>query len=224
MVTLINIPHELQNLISNFLRPHKRSDENVDQLSVGINPYPVEIKMDPFSKAPGVSNFKEAHSNLNNIPLWKNHEWKKRIREWRDEHLTKMRWVYKYGTLPEKMIQKCWESKINNNYRHQDCYVQTMIRTSIGTGFSEVEQEYKVILFEVSLQNLITGIRPLPHCFGSNQTECDLSGLQIDANFVPAPSLKTMIPKDNRREWLLECFTKCILDHWGIIVKNIGNK
>ena len=41
MATLINLPHEVQDLISNYFR-----------------------KIDPFSKAPGVASIKAVHSNL----------------------------------------------------------------------------------------------------------------------------------------------------------------
>ena len=216
MATLINLPHELQHHISNFLRPHACTGENVAEVN-------------PIAKAQDVASIKAVHSNLAAVPLWKNGEWKARIHQWRDEHLTKMRWVYKYGTLPEKMIQKGWKSKINNTYRHQGCYVEAMIGTSVDTGFSEVEQEYKVILFEVCLKDLITGIRPLPHCFGHDSSFNDHASqngnlLLHSQNFMPAPSLKTMVPKWDRRKWLLQCFTECVLDHWGkkIVEKNGG--
>ena len=217
MLTLINLPHEVQYHISNYLRPHTGS---------GGDEAGGEVKIDPIAKARDIASIKAVHSNFKAVPLWKNHEWKERIRQWCDEHLTKMRWVYQYGTLSEKMIQKDWESKINHIYGHQGCYVKTMIGTSVGTGFSEVEREYKVIWFKVCLKDLITGIRPLPHCFGSVPKEYagSLGTFRMDQHFVPAPSLKTMIPKWERRKWLLQCFTECVVEHWGgeIVKKNGG--
>ena len=68
-----------------------------------------------------------------------------------------MRWKYRYGTLPDKMIELGWEKKINNDYRHQGCYVETMYGTTIGTGFVEIPKEYKVIWFGVSLLDLVAG-------------------------------------------------------------------
>ena len=216
MTQFANMPTDIHRHITNFLRPHKCTEGNVSD----------EVKVAPFSKAKDVATIKCIHRNFQDVLLWKSHAWKERIRQWRDEHLTKMRWVYQYGTLPEKMIQKDWESKINHIYRHQGCYVKTMIGTSVGTGFSEVEQEYKVILFEVSLRDLITGIRPLPHCFGSIPRENGMyKGEFVSKHFIPAPSLKTMVPKYERRKWLLQCFTECILNHWGekIVEKNGGS-
>ena len=127
-----------------------------------------KMKINPFAKAPDIATIITLHRNFNKVPLWKNFEWSERIRKWSDENLTKIRWKYGFGQLGDEMIKKGWESKINNDYRHQGCYVETMIGTSVGTGFSEEGCEYKVILFEVSLRDLITGIRPLPHCFGSS--------------------------------------------------------
>ena len=218
MTQFANIPTDIHRHIADFLRPRKCTEDRVAD----------EVKVDPFSKAKDVATIKCIHRNFQDVLLWKNHAWKERIRQWCDEHLTKMRWVYKYGTLPEKMIQKDWESKINHIYRHQGCYVETMIGTSVGTGFSEEGCEYKVILFEVSLRDLITGIRPLPHCFGHDRDAGERarnSALLLTRHFVPAPSLNTMIPKYDRRKWLLQCFTECILNHWGekIVEKNGGS-
>lgn len=220
MTQFANIPTDIHRYIADFLRPHKCTEGNVSD----------EVKVTPFSKAKDVATIKCIHRNFRDVLLWKNHAWKERIRQWREENWTTMRWVYQYGTLPEKMIQKDWESKINHIYRHQGCYVKTMIGTSVGTGFSEEECEYKVILFEVSLRDLITGIRPLPHCFGYNPSFNDRASqngnlLLHHKDFVPKPSLKTMIPKYDRRKWLLQCFTECILNHWGekIVEKNGGS-
>ena len=203
MATLINLPHEVQDLISNYFR-----------------------KIDPFSKAPGVASIKAVHTNFKAVPLWKNHEWKEHIRQWRDENLTKLRWKYQYGTLPDKMIKNGWVSKINNQYRSQNCFVETMVGTILGTGFIPVPKEYKVIWFTVSLNDLVTGVRPLPHCFGNDGSfhhQADNGSLQIDASidFVPAPTLETLIPVDERLNWLKECFRECVLEHWG---KKIAKK
>ena len=143
-----------------------------------------------------------------------------RIRQWRDENLTKLRWKYQYGTLPDKMIKNGWVSKINNQYRSQNCFVETMVGTTLGTGFVEVPKEYKVIWFSVSLLDLVTGVRPLPHCFGNDGSfhhQADNGSLQIDASidFVPAPTLETLVPVDKRLNWLKECFRECVLEHWG---------
>ena len=197
MATLINLPHEVQDLISNYFR-----------------------KIDPFSKAPGVASIKAVHTNFKAVPLWKNHEWKEHIRQWRDENLTKLRWKYQYGTLPAEMIKNGWVSKINNQYRSQNCFVETMVGTILGTGFIPVPKEYKVIWFTVSLHDLVTGVRPLPHCFGNDGNfhhQADNGSLQIDASidFVPAPTLETLIPVDERLNWLKECFRECVLEHWG---------
>ena len=221
MTQFANIPTDIHRHIADFLRPRKCTEDHVAD----------EVKVDPFSKAKDVATIKCIHRNFQDVLLWKNHAWEEHIWRWCDEHLKKMRWVYQYGTLSEKMIQKDWESKINHIYRHQGCYVKPMIGTSVGTGFSEVECEYKVILFEVSLRDLITGIRPLPHCFGNDGRDAaDGDGLQmrITTNcemMVPEPSLKAMIPKYERRKWLLQCFTECILNHWGekIVEKNGGS-
>ena len=120
MATLINLPHEVQDLISNYFR-----------------------KIDPFSKALGVASIKAVHRNFKEVPLWKNHEWKERIRKWRDENLTKLRWKYQHGTLPDGMIKKGWESKINKEYRSQNCFVETMVGTTLGTGFIPVPKNIK---------------------------------------------------------------------------------
>ena len=209
MATLINLPHELQHHISNYLRPHACTGENV-----------AEVKIDPIAKAQDVASIKAVHSNLKAVPLWKKGEWKERIRQWRDENLTKLRWKYQYGTLPDKMIKNGWVSKINNQYRSQNCFVETMVGTTLGTGFVEVPKEYKVIWFTVSLLDLVTGVRPLPHCFGNDGSfhhQADNGYLQIDASidFVPAPTLETLIPVDERLNWLKECFRECVLEHWG---------
>jgi len=197
MATLINLPHEVQNNISNYLR-----------------------KGDPFSKAPSVASIKAVHHNFKAVPLWKKHEWVERIRQWRDENLTKLRWKYQHGTLPDGMIKKGWESKINKEYRSQNCFVETMVGTTLETGFVEVPKEYKVIWFTVSLYDLVTGVRPLPHCFGNDGSfhhQADNGSLQIDASidFVPAPTLETLVPVDKRLNWLKECFRECVLEHWG---------
>ena len=202
MTTLVTLPEDIQGQIANFLRPLQH----------------------PLSRAPDVGRIKAVHPNLKAVPLWKNHEWRKHIREWRDENLTKMRWKYKYGALPEEMIKKGWESKINHIYRHQGCYVWPMMETTVGTGFSEVQRVRKIIFFEVSLENLISGIRPLPHCFGNNGSTWAAGCGRLlvgEQHFVPLPSLKTMIPKSERRSWLMECFRECILEHWGKIILGI---
>ena len=213
MATLINLPHEVQGYIANFLR----------------NPDNVKT---PFEKAPQIANIQRIHRNLETVPLWKNFKWKERIRKWRDENLTKLRWKYQYGTLPDKMIKQGWESKINNDYRHQNCYVETMFGETVGTGFVDVPKEYKVIWFKASLRDLITGVRPLPHCFGSDggshyratggNYQLTMSGQ--GTILVPAPSLETLIPINKRREWLIECFMQCVLVYWGdkMVEKNGG--
>lgn len=215
MATFINLPHELQNHISNFLRPYKLAEGNGG-----------ELKIDPMSKSCNIGRLKSAHRNFAFIPLWKDYEWKKQIHQWRDENLTKMRWTYKYGILPDEMIKKGWEKKINLKYRRQGCYVKTTWLKGLNE-FSGQFKKIKKILFEVCFRDLITGIRPLPHCFGNNGSNTfsyALGGLQLDGNFVPAPSLKTMIPKSERREWLFECFTECVLKYWGeIIIEKNGN-
>ena len=213
MATLIGLPHELQHHITNYLRPHACTGENV-----------AEFKIDPFSKAPGVASIKAVHSNFKAVPLWKNHEWKERIRKWRDENLTKLRWKYQHGTLPDEMIKKGWESKINKEYRSQNCFVETMVGTTTGTGFVEVAKEYKVIWLTVSLHDLVTGVRPLPHCFGNDGNahhQADNGTYQLSVDFVPAPTLETLVPVDERHEWLIECFRECVLEHWG---KKIAKK
>ena len=209
MATLINLPHEVQDNISNYLRGGG-----------------------PFSKTPGVASIKAVHRNFKAVPLWKNHEWKERIRKWRDENLTKLRWKYQYGTLPDKMIAAGWESKINKEYRSQNCFVETMVGTAPETGFVEVPKEYKVIWFTVSLHDLVTGVRPLPHCFGNDGSfhrRADNGSLQIDASgpsLAPAPTLETLVPRNKRREWLIECFMECVLMHWGekMVEKKRGEK
>jgi hypothetical protein len=207
MATLINLPHEVQDLISNYFR-----------------------KIDPFSKAPGVASIKAVHRNFKEVPLWKNHEWKERIRKWRDENLTKLRWKYQHGTLPDEMIKMGWESKINNEYRSQNCFVETIVGTTLGTGFIPVPKEYKVIWFVVSLHDLVTGVRPLPHCFGNDGNadhQADNGTYRLTAaNFVPAPTLETLIPINKRLNWLKECFRECVLEHWGekMVEKKRGEK
>jgi len=198
MATLINLPHEVQDNISNYLRGGG-----------------------PFSKTPGVASIKAVHRNFKAVPLWKNHEWVERIRRWRDENLTKLRWKYQFGVLPDKMIAAGWESKINKEYRSQNCFVETMVGTALETGFVEVPKEYKVIWFTVSLHDLVTGVRPLPHCFGNDGSfhrRADNGSLQIDASgpsLAPAPTLETLVPVDKRLNWLKECFRECVLEHWG---------
>ena len=215
MATLINLPHEVQDLISNYLRPHGIF------LSAWVGGASTEIKIDPFSKALGVASIKAVHRNFKEVPLWKNHEWKERIRKWRDENLTKLRWKYQYGTLPDKMIAAGWENKINKEYRSQNCFVETVVGTTLGTGFIPVPKEYKVVWFVVSLHDLVTGVRPLPHCFGNDGSfhrQADNGSLLLDAsqiNFVPAPTLETLVPVDKRLNWLKECFRECVLEHWG---------
>ena len=130
MTTFINLPHEIQNNISNYLRPHKWTG-NITQGGIASS----KIIPDPFSKALGVASIKAVHPELKNIPLWKNHEWKERIRKWRDENMTKKRWKYQYGVLPNRMIEMGWERKINHDYRHQGCYVETVFGKEVGTGF-----------------------------------------------------------------------------------------
>ena len=210
MATFINLPHEVQDLISNYFR-----------------------KTDPFSKVPNVATIKALHPNLNKVPLWKNLVWEEHILQWRDENLTKLRWKYQYGTLPNKMIEKGWENKINKQYWSQNCFVKTMVGTTLGTGFVKVPKEYKVIWFEVSLLDLITGVRPLPSCFGRDGNDdwrVDGGTLQFEAatpdNWIPAPTLETLIPRNKRREWLIECFMECVLVHWGekIVEKKRGEK
>ena len=210
MTQFANIPTDIHRHIADFLRPRKCTEGNVSD----------EVKVSPFSKAKDVATIKCIHRNFQDVLLWKNHAWKERIRQWCDEHLTKMRWVYKYGTLPEKMIKNGWVSKINNQYRSQNCFVETMVGTILGTGFIPVPKEYKVIWFTVSLNDLVTGVRPLPHCFGNDGSfhhQADNGSLQIDASvdFVPAPTLETLIPVDERLNWLKECFRECVLEHWG---------
>ena len=219
MTTLINLPHEIQDHISNFLRPHRWTGGDVAQLPAGVVPNPEEVKIDPFSKAPCVASIKAAHRNFNKVSLWKNREWKEHIRKWRDKNLMKMRWKYQYGTLPNEMIKKGWESKINKEYRSQNCFVETMVGRALGTGFVEVIKEYKVIWFEVSLHDLVTGVRPLPHCFGNDgsfHNQADNGSLLISLDFVPKPTLETLIPWEKRREWLTECFKECVLEYWNI--------
>ena len=93
-----------------------------------------------------------------------------------------------------------------------------MVGTTMGTGFVEVPKEYKVIWFEVSLHDLVTGVRPLPHCFGNDGNadhQADNGTYRLSSRFVPAPTLETLIPRNKRREWLIECFMECVLVHWG---------
>ena len=234
MATLIDLPHEIQSHIAHFLRPPKKlCNGNIKDLPAGVEPNPDEMYSDPFEKSPEIARFRGVHSNLKKVLLWNNLEWKGRIRKWRDENLTKIRWKYRYGTLPDKMIELGWEKKINNDYRHQNCYVETMYGTTIGTGFVEVPKEYKVIWFEVSLLDLVAGIRPLPHCFGSdglNHHRAAGGNYQLTCKkrrgqstiLVPAPSLENLIPVDKRRKWLEECFMECVLIHWlrKIVQKN----
>ena len=212
MVTLINLPHEVQYHISNYLRPHTGS---------GGDEAGGEVKIDPIAKARDVASIKAVHPNLKTVPLWKNREWNERIRKWRDENLTKKRWKYQYGVLPNKMIELGWEDKINKQYRSQDCYVETVFGKAVGTGFVEVTKMYKVIWFEVSLYDLVTGVRPLPHCFGNDgrfHHRADNGSLQIDASidFAPSPTLETLIPVGKRRGWLIECFQECVLGYWVV--------
>lgn len=208
MATLISLPEVLQSYISDFLRPHP-----------GRGSATTPIKVDPLLKAQDVANIKAVHRNFQAVPLWKNHEWKTHIREWYDKYLTNMRWKYQYGTLSVQMIEKGWERKVNNDYRHQNCYVETMWGKGVGTGFVTELKYHKVIWFEVSLHDLITGIRPLPHCFGNDGRENRSNGIfqaQITSDtMVPMPSLETLIPIDKRREWLIECFMECVIEHWG---------
>jgi len=192
MATLIDLPETVQSHISNFLRPRWR-----------LGP----TTFSGIFQAPDVASIKAVHPNLGAVPLWKKNEWKKRIREWGSENLTKMRYKYQYGTLPDQMIKKGWEEKINTTYRHQNCYV-----------------EHKFIYFEVSLKDLISGIHPLPSAFGRDSQQeddlADLGSLQLSVNggyvheMVPAPTLNTMIPKNKRREWLIKCFIECVLEHY----------
>jgi len=224
MATLINLPHEVQDNISNFLRPHGIFLRVQDCVAS------TEIKIDPFSKAQGVASIKALHRNFKAVPLWKNLEWTERIREWRDENLTKMRWKYQHGVLPNKMIKNGWERKINHDYRHQGCYVETIFGYRPGAVGAEAPKEYKIVWFEVSLLDLVTGVRPLPHCFGNdgnNDWRADNGTFQLTAaNFVPAPTLETLIPRNKRREWLIECFIECVLVHWGekMVEKKRGEK
>ena len=219
MATLVNLPHEVQHYISNFLRPHSWIKDNVAQLRSHVYPDLVKIEVDPLSKARDIAIMKAVHPNLKTVPLWKNHEWKEHIRKWRDKRFTMMRWKYEYGKLSDKMIRGGWEKKINNIYRHQNCYVETTVMKGVGReNYGKIE-EFKIIWFEVSLLDLITGIRPLPHCFGNNGN----NGIfQITRKFVPAPTLETLIPADKRREWLIKCFKECVVKYWGrkIVQKN----
>ena len=66
---------------------------------------------------------------------------------------------------------------------------------------------------------MIAGTRPLPHCFGFDRRVWAGDGsyghFSADGNYIPRPSLKTAIPKDKRREWLIECFKECIVEYYG---------
>lgn len=221
MTTFINLPHEVQTHISNFLRPHNWTRGHVDDLPTN----PPLNKINPLSKARDVAHIKAVHPNLQTVPLWKNTEWKERIRKWRDEHLTTMTWKYKYGTLHDEMIKMGWEKKINNDYRRQNCYVETTLMEGMGANYGKIK-EFKVIWFEVCLLDLIVGTRPLPHCFGNdgNNIRRANNGNFNITNFIPPPTLKTTIPKDKRREWLIESFMDCILVYYGkkIVEKNRG--
>jgi len=132
--------------------------------------------------------------------------------------------------LPYKMIKKGWESKINKQYRSQNCFVEAMFGKGVGTGFVEIPKEYKIVWFKVSLLDLVTGIRPLPSCFGRDGEDdwrADVGLLQLTAqkdDWIPAPTLDTLIPINKRREWLIECFMECVLTHWGgkMVEKNGG--
>ena len=143
-ILLENLPHDIQNYISNMLRPKE---------SIGENPNPKEMKVDPFAKAPDIANMKTLHRNFNKVPLWKNYEWVEHIRKWCDEHLTTMRWKYQYGTLPDEMIKLGWEDKINNKYRCQDCYVETTKMEGQGENYGKIK-EFKVIWFTVNLSKI----------------------------------------------------------------------
>ena len=216
---LQNLPNDIHNYIGDMLRPKKLSDEDPNS----------EEKIDPFAKASDVANMKILHRNFSNVPLWKNFEWTERIRKWCDKNLMTMRWKYQYGTLPQEMIKIGMENKINTEYRHQDCYVETMYGKGIGTGFIIELKMHKVIWFTVNLKNLISGMRPLPSIFGraaSNEMgDASLGTLNLSFGsngvFVPAPSLMTIIPEDKRKEWLIECFKECILEYYG---KKIAKK
>ena len=220
-ILLENLPYDIQNYISNMLRPKELIRGNVSNSK--------EMKVNPFTKAPDVAKMKTLHRNFNKVPLWKNFEWTERIRKWHDENLMTMRWKYQYGTLPNKMIKLGMEDKINTEYRHQDCYVETMYGKGIGTGFVTELKIHKVIWFTVNLNNLISGTRPLPSIFGKTDPDDIRSAgegtlnLSFDQNnnLVAAPSLNTTIPQDKRREWLIECFMDCILEYYG---KKIAEK
>ena len=218
MATLINLPNDVQGHISNFLRPQRWTAQSAADLPAGVSP--PSNQMNPFVKSPEVAKIQMIHRNLKTVSLWKMFEWKKRIQEWRDKNLTLKQWEYQYGTLPNQMIEKGWESKINNIYRHQGCYVKTE-SGALETGFNEMAREHKIIYFEVSLFDLITGIRPLPSAFGraprSEENLAAAGSLYIrmpSEMMVPEPTLETMIPKDKRREWLIECFMDCVLTHY----------
>ena len=204
-ILLENFPHDIHNHISDMLRPKEWAHAES------------KMKINPFAKAPDIATIITLHRNFNKVPLWKNFEWSERIRKWSDENLTKMRWKYGFGQLGDEMIKKGWESKINNDYRHQGCYVETTLMEGIGPYYGQLK-EIKIIWFEVSLKNLITGDRPLPHCFG-NDGRADMrengAKFEFTHKFVPAPSLLTRLPKSKRYDWLIECFKECVLDYWG---------
>ena len=205
MATLINLPHEVQSYISNYLRPRN--------IQVPV--------VNPFLKARDIAIIKAVHPNLKTVPLWKNTEWKERIRNWRDEHLMKVSWKYQYGILPEKEIQRGMENKINTTYRRPNCYVETVYGKAMCTGFVTGAKIYKIIYFGVNLRDLIDGTRDLPSIFGKERKDEDqaesgglLVTLGASTNFVATSSKKTLIPKHKRRKWLVECFKECILDYY----------
>jgi hypothetical protein len=202
MVTLINLPHEIQDHIANMLRPHKSG-----VCSVG------DFLDTHFLKALDIAHIKTTHRNFKTVRLWKNLEWKQLIHKYKTGRFIKMNWEYKYGILPDTMIKKGWEDKINNIYGHQGCYVKTVTKKSSY-------ELNKIIYFKINHLNLISGIHPLPSCFGQDTSHNDLYQGSVEAlpagrsSRVAAPSLMTLIPKMERRTWLIKCFEDCVVMHY----------
>lgn len=198
MAALIHLPEELQRHISDFLRPHR--------FMGGVGGGGGELKIDPMATAMDVANIKAVHRNFKDVQLWKKAKWVERICKWRDDHLTVMRWEYQFGVLPDKMIKAGWVRKINEDYRHQNCFVKSGV--------------LNIIWFEVCVGDLIGGIRPLPSCFGKADDSIDQASrgsLQATIGngvMVDEPTMDTLIPKKMRRALLRKCFKECILDYY----------
>lgn len=178
-MTLVHLPHDVQNEISIYLRPHAR---------------------DPMMAAPDLAALKATHRNFKNLLIWRKTVWKKRILKWIREKTWRRQ--YPWGIINDAEAAKGFTCKyINDTWRGR------------GVRVEMIEGMGRVVSFSVSFNNLVTGVRPLPSCFGRRAPRDGENReyfMSDSGELVPVPTYDVALPAWRRKKWLWEVFRDCM--------------